>query len=220
MANRTAATEEILKFIDMILPGSDNVAIYTELLGKLTDSEFEAYMRKLEIEEECLSIVSANQQKPRLSLQRNLEVAKKLGHSFFERLWLTDPHTGTTYLTPIPYMVIDLPLRRQAQRLEKKVSIPHDNFHTDVMTGQATGPSKGASLSFPELQVLYAQGLESTIEELIKFRGGDEEAYRAMNKAIVNQGSVYLDTVRGNSRVKSTETLSAFLKAAHLDNNL
>jgi len=220
MANRKAAMEELLKFVELILPGSENTKIYNETLGKLSDPEFAEYMHKLASGEECLSLVSANNESPKLSLARNLQVAKKLDYSFFQRLWLTDPHTGTVYLTPIPYMVIDVPLRRQAQRLDKKVSIPHDNFHTDVMTGQATGPSKGASLSFPELQVLYAQGLESTIEELIKFRGGDEVAYRAMNKAIVNQGSVHLDSVRGNSRVKSTETLSTFLKAAHLDNNL
>ena len=220
MGNRAAAMAELFKYVEKLLPKSENVKMYEETLGKLSDEEFDAYMGKLERGEEILFLVCPNVTHPRISLERNLKIAKELKHDFFQRLWLTDPHTGTTYLTPIPYLVVDLPLRRQAQRLDKKISIPKDNHHTDVLTGQATGPSKGASLSFPELQVLYAQGLDSTIEELIKFRGGDEQAYRAMNKILIDQGTVDLNSIPNTSRVKSTETLSTFLKAAHLDNNL
>lgn len=221
MANRKAATKELLKYIDKILPGGDNVKLYEEQLGKLTDAEFDAYMAKLESGEETLFLVAPNLAKNRLSVERNLEIAKELNHNFFERLWLTDPHTGTTYLTPIPYLVVDLPLRRQAQLLNKKITIPDNNDHIDEMTGQPTGPSKGSKLSFPELQTLYAQGLDRTIEELIKFRGGDTEAFRQMNAEMINKGSVSLDALATNgTRVKSTETLSILLKSMHLDNNL
>ena len=221
MANRKAATRELLKYIDKILPGGENVKVYEEQLGKLTDAEFDAYMEKLESGEETLFLVAPNLAKNRLSVERNLEIAKELNHNFFERLWLTDPHTGTTYLAPIPYLVVDLPLRRQAQLLNKKISIPDNNDHIDEMTGQPTGPSKGSKLSFPELQTLYAQGLDRTIEELIKFRGGDTEAFRQMNAEMINKGSVSLDALADKgTRVKSTETLSVLLKSMHLDNNL
>lgn len=220
MSNREAATKEILKWVEELLPGGGNKEIYEKALGKMTNAQFDDYMKKLESGEEVLSLTVPNLSKKRLSVERNLKVAKKLGHNFFQRLWLTDPHSGSTYLTPIPYLVVDLPLRRQAQLLTKKISIPESSDTADVLTGQATGPSKGASLSFPELQTLHAQGLEKTIEELIKFRGGDEEAYRAMNKELIDKGSVSLDNIQTNSRVKSTETLSTFLKAAHIQNNL
>lgn len=220
MGNREAATKEILKYVEKILPGGGNREIYEKMLGELSDAQFDAYMKKLASGEEVLFLVAPNLGKARLSVERNLEVAKELGHSFFQRLWLTDPHTGATYLTPIPYLVVDLPLRRQAQMLKKKIAIPDDANHADVLTGQATGPSHGASLSFPELQVLYAQGLDRTIEELIKFRGGDEESFRSMNREMIDKGSVSLDSIPTNSRVKSTETLSTLLKAAHIQNNL
>ena len=220
MNNRKAAMAEIIKYVEKILPGGGNKEIYEETLGKLSDKEFDEYMKKLDSGEEVLFLVSPNLSKKRLSVERNLKIAEELGHKFFQRLWLTDPHSGTTYLTPIPYLVVDLPLRRQAQLLNKKISIPQDSDHSDVLTGQATGPSRGASLSFPELQTLHAQGLDKTIEELIKFRGGDEEAYRQMNKEMITKGSVSLDSIQTNSRVKSTETLSTFLKAAHIQNNL
>jgi hypothetical protein len=221
MSNRKTATKELLKYIDKLLPGGENVKIYEEQLTKLTDPQFDAYMTKLESGEETLFLVAPNLSKNRLSVDRNLEIAKELNHNFFERLWLTDPHTGTTYLTPVPYLVVDLPLRRQAQLLNKKISIPDNNSHIDEMTGQATGPSKGSKLSFPELQTLYAQGLDRTIEELIKFRGGDTEAFRQMNAEMIDKGSVSLDAlIDKGTRVKSTETLNILLKAMHFDNNL
>lgn len=221
MGNRKAATKVLLEYIEKILPGGENVEIYKSQLDKMSDAQFDAYMAKLESGEETLFIVAPNLSKARLSVERNLDIAKELGHNFFERLWLTDPHTDTTYLTPIPYLVVDLPLRRQAQLLNKKISIPDNNDHIDELTGQATGPSKGSKLSFPELQTLYAQGLDRTIEEMIKFRGGDSEAFRQMNVDMVDKGSVSLDALLSKgTRVKSTETLNILLKSMHLDNNL
>lgn len=220
MSNRQAATAEIIRVIEKILPGSGNKEIYEKMLGGMTNAQFDEYMGKLERGEEILPMTVPNLSKKRLSVERNLKIGKELGHEFFQRLWLTEPSSGTTYLTPIPYLVVDLPLRRQAQVLNKKISLPESSSESDVLTGQATGPAKGASLSFPELQALHAQGLDRTIEELIKFRGGDEQAFRALKEEMINKGSVSLDSIKTNSRVKSTETLATFLKAAHLDNNL
>ncbi|WP_201285368.1 hypothetical protein, partial [Klebsiella pneumoniae] len=88
------------------------------------------------------------------------------------------------------YLVIDVPLRRQVQLLQSKATIPENNKHIDDLSGQSTGPSKGSKISFPELQVLFAQGLDSTITELIQFRGGDAKAFNAMNRAIIENGGV------------------------------
>lgn len=221
--NRKKATEEILKWVDKIIPGGDNKKMYEVMLAKMSDKDFDAYMHQLRSGEETLSIIMPNMDKKnRVDINRNLKIAKELGHSFFEKLWLTDPDTQTVYKTKLPYMVVDLPLRKQAQVLEKKVSIPHDSSSVDEMTGQPTsrGDSKVASLSFPETQTLQAQGLNRSIEELLKYRGGDEKAMRELNKQLVNTGSVKMDSIVINSKVKSTQTLSAIFKAMHLDNNL
>ena len=71
------------------------------------------------------------------------------------------------------------------------------------------------------MQCMHAQGLDRTIEELMKYRGGDEKGFNAMNKSIINRGGVSLDAIAPYAgRVKSTETVSSYLKAMHLDNNL
>lgn len=221
MSNRKAATAELLKYIDKLLPGSENTAVYKQRLEEMSDAQFGKYMAALESGEEILSFIYPNLSDKKLSVKRNLDIAKELGHEFLQRLWLTDPVSNKTYLSPVKYLVVDLPLRRQAQLLVKKISIPEDNKHVDDLTGQPTGVSKGSKLSFPELQMLYAQGFDSSIEELIKFRGGDQKAFNAMNRQIMATGGVSLDSIRGaGTTVKSTVTLATILKSMHLDNNL
>lgn len=221
MGNRKAATQELLKWVEKILPGSENTAYYAERLKALSDEEFDTYMEQLDSGEEVISLVSANFDKSKISVERNLQIAEEIGHEFFQRLWLTDSITGQTYLTPKKYIVIDLPLRRQQQMLIKKASIPEHSRTSDDLTGQATGDSHGAALSFPELQVLFAQGMDRSIEELIKFRGGDLKALRLMNAQLVETGAANQDSIkRTPTRVKSTETLEVFLKSMHLDTKL
>ena len=221
MGNRKAATAELLKMIDRLLPGSENATLYKDRLATMTDDDFEAFIGRLETGEEILSLIAPNLSEHKLSLENNLALAKEWKHEFFEQLWLTDPTTGVVYLTPVKYLVVDLPVRRQQQLLFEKMSIPKDNRRVDENTGQPAGDSHGASLSFPEVQTLYAQGIDQSIEELFKFRGGDIKGMQAMNRQVIETGSVSLASLRRvRTVVKSTETLSTLLKAMHLDNNL
>lgn len=230
MTNRARATAFILEHIAMLEPGSpDNVEITRQRLEGFSDEQFAEYMRKLrkpknDIEEQgrqTLTYYAPNLTKSKLSVKNNLEVAEKIGHPFFERLWITDPQTGVTYLTPNRYLVGDMPVRRQAQLLVKKVSIPTDNNTIDELSGQPTGDSKGGKLSFPELQAQVSQQLDRTIIEEIKLRGGDEKAYQEFERRMIEQGSVSQDELlRLGTRVKSTQTLSILLKGMMLDNNL
>ena len=221
MSNRQAATDFIVKYIGKLLPGSENAALIKEALDQMSDEQFASYMDKLESGEEILPLIAPNLSKHKLSVERNLSIAAELKHNFFQRIWWTDPSTGLTYLTPERYLVVLLPLRRQVQLLTKKISIPEDNKHVDELTGQVAGPSASSKLSFPELQVLFAQGLDRAIEELIKYRGGDSKAFNAMNRSIIENGGVSLDNVAiSATKVRSTQTLSTYLKAMHLDNNL
>lgn len=221
MANREKATKFLLRYVEKIIPGSKNRDLWKKRLEAMSDKQFEEFIVSLEKGEEIISLISPNLSNDDLSVTRNIELGRELGHEFFQRLWLTDPHTKTTYLTPIKYLVVDLPLRRQAQTLAKQVAIPEDNRHTDDLTGQPTGASKGSAMSFPQIQMLYAQGADRSIEELIKYRGGDEKAFRAMDKAVIESGGASLDSLKPlTGKVKSTQTFSTILKGMHLDNNL
>lgn len=230
MGNRKAATDYILKHIAMIDPtDKGNLELTKSQLESLSDAEFEAYMHSLSAPpaddpdrlQETLTYYAPNLGKTKISLKRNLEIAKAIGHKFFERLWITDAQTGVTYLTPNEFMVVDLPIRRQAQLLIKKASIPTDHKSIDELSGQVTGESKGSKLSFPELQAQVSQGLDQTVIEEIKIRGGDERAYQEFERQMIEKGTVsQAEILSLGTTVKSTETLSILLKGMHLDNNL
>lgn len=222
MSNRAAATALAVKLIDMLIPGSPNAAVLKEQLDALSDSAFHEYMVKLRNREAVLPLTVSNMDpKFSLSQERNLEVAKKVKLELFQHLLLTDPTTGVTFRTPERYLVGYGPLRRQQQLLIKKISIPDSNLHVDELTGQPAGPSKGSKLSFPEMQGLFAQGQDRSIEELMKFRGGDAKAYRAMSRSILETGRASQDAIKVNpTRVKANESLETLLKSMHLDTKL
>lgn len=218
---REAAMAQIIELLSMFDGKNASVTEVESMLNDLSDAEFDVYMQKLQSGDEILPYYLPNLGKIRITAEKNLKIAKKLGHDFFQRLWLTDPATGQTYLTPKKYLVIDLPLKRLQQHLLDKIKIPASNKHIDELTGQPSGASKGSTVSFPELQILYSTGLERTLTELIKFRGGDEEAYRELSKDAMNNGIPSMAAAYDPStRVKSTVTVSTLLRAAHLDNNL
>ena len=221
MSNRKAAQEFIIKYIEKILPGSDNKTIYENMFKNMSDSQFDSFIQKLKSGTSKLAIISPNFGKQKLKVERNLAIAKELGHNFFERIWIDAKGERPKYLTPIPYMVVDLPLRRQAQLLIKKISIPEDNKTVDTLTGQPTGSSKGSKISYPEIQVMAAMGLDNSLIELLKFRGGDTKGFIAMNKMISLRGGVSLQAIeRFAGGVESTKTLKAFLTSMHLSNTL
>jgi hypothetical protein len=219
---RKDAEEYIIEMIDMFLPGSINRQNYVNLFASMSDADFKVFMNKIKPGGDgILALISANLAKVRLSIERNLEIAKKIGHNFFKRIWINDGTEVPQYLSPIPYLVFDMVLRRQAQMLVKKISIPEDNKSVDDLTGQPTGRSKGSSLSYPETLVMQAQDLTYSLTEMLKYRGGDVKGFNAMNTAISRTGNVSLKTIEKlGSTVRSTDTLRTFLLGMHLSNTL
>lgn len=219
--NRLAAQTEILTVIEEICPGGENKKLYEDLFATMNDEAFDQFIADLDTGKQQLCIVSPNFGTAKLEVARNLAIAERLGHQFFQRVWVPANGDIPSYLTPIPYLVVDLPLRRQAQLLEKKISIPEDNNSVDDFTGQPTGASKGSKISYPETQVLAALGLNESLTEFLKYRGGDEKGFNAMNTMINRTGGVSMQAIEPFAgTVKSTQTLSTFLQAMHLRNTL
>lgn len=229
--NRKAFIESVRKDIESICPGLGFSQVYADVLTKMSNAQFEAYIDRLRngISEkpdltrprELLTLIVPNMGNKQISVEHNLALAKKWGLNLFERIWITDPITGETYLTNLPYAVLDMPICRQAQTLDAKISIAKHNRQVDERTNQATGDSKGASLSYPELQILLSSDLKATATELMKFRGGDETAFRIMNKQMQETGTFSQKSFENvDTRAKSTDTASIYLKAMHLDNQL
>lgn len=219
-AERQSATKEIHDLLFEILPYEESVGLVVNMLNRKTDAEFTQYLEDLTNGKETLPLIAPNAVGPQLSVERNLKVADKIGHTFFERIWMTDD-TGNRYLSNDEYLIIDLPVKRMAQLISKKISIPEDNNTIDDLTGQPTGKSKGGKVTYPEVQILAALGLTETLTEFMKYRGGDEAGFRAMNASIENTGGVSLGAIEPYAGgVTATKTLNIYLTGMHLSNTL
>lgn len=228
-AKRKQVTEFILSNIAKLIPeDKTNVELLGKKFAAMSDQEFEAYIRKLgpartpeEISQrETLPFYVPNLGKHRVSIARNYQIARDLGKSLEHRLVMTDGATGLQYVTPHPYPVLDLPVRRQAQTIPKKRSIPEHNQRIDDLTGQPTSESKGSRISAPEHVSLSSRRLDNTLMEFLKVRGGDNAAYREFKRILSENGEVSMSDLTGLGIAKSTETASVFFNCMLIGNNL
>lgn len=218
---RKEAEKLVLEWMDDIDPSGINTKRWETKFASMSDEDMANFVKLLKEGKDYISVVNPNFSKVKISTENNFKVAKKRGVKLFQRLWITDPVTGTKYLSNDEYPVFYLPVRRQIQMIRNKISVPVDNSSVDSLTGQPTGKSKAAGISYPETLVLYSRGLNQTLSELVWARGGNQGAFNAMNNSIKDTGRVRLADLEDHSTgVNSTRVLNTYLKAAHIDNNV
>ena len=217
MSNRKKAEDLILEFFKDLDPSGHNVEQYTKFFKTMSDKEFHEFMEGIRDGEKTLIVFSPLYNKKGITTENNLKVAKKYDVPLFERLVFTNDNSRPDHKTTIEYLVLDLPVRRQSQNIIKKISVPDNNKTIDALTYQPTGESKGAKISYPELQVLTGMGLDNSINELIRYRGGDKGGFAAYNAMTYRYGSVNLKSISNyTTGVESTKSLKTFLLSMHL----
>lgn len=216
--NRKAAESAIFTFLAEIEPTGYNTSAYVKIFASMDDKGFDLYMQGLRDKTKTLVLFKPLYQ-ANITLDNTFKVAKKYGLSFFEKLNFTGNPDEPDYQTPIEFMVLDMPYRRQSQTLIKKVSVPDNNKIIDQLTYQPTGASKGSKISYPELQVMIGMGLDSSIQELIEYRAGDRGGFRAYNTMAMRYGSVSMKALAPyKTGVDSTKTLKVYLTSMHISN--
>lgn len=218
---RKAVEDLILKFIKRIVTGNENYELYQALFKSMNDKEFDSFMEDLRSGKSSLSVIIPNGSNIKVDTKNNIKLAKELGYEFFQRLKVGATSSIPAYTTPNKYLILKLPVRRAAQLLSKKISVPEDDRKVDVLTGQVSDSSKGSKLTNPELQVLIGLGLKDSITELMKHRGGDLGSANALNQMIFAHGSATQNEInKYSSKVESTKTLKAYLQAMHIRSTL
>jgi len=218
---RQETQEYIIKMVEEILPGGGNREAYEALFATMDDEQFDGWMRQLKEKSIRLCMIAPNQSEAAMTMENNFRVARMLGFNPFERVIMDSKGGSAPYLSKHPVPIFDFTVRRQAQLQIKKISIPENNNSVDNLSGQAVGASKGSKISYPELQIMSSLGLDNAITELVKYRGGDQMGFNAMNDALARTGQVRLGSIEHlASGVKSTNTLSTYLTSMHLENTL
>ncbi len=219
--NRKAAEDFIVSNIMRITGDSYNRDRYIKYFQSLSDKEFEDYINDLETGDKFLTVQVPNFSDSKLSVENNIKIANSLKYSFFQRLWIGPTAGMPRYLSPVEYLVIDLPLRRVSQMLIKKISTAEHSRSIDTYSGQVAGDSKTSKISYPELQLAATLNLDNSLVELIKYRGGDIRGGFALDAMLKKYGTASMATLgKYSSGVESTKTLKIFLNCCHLKSTL
>ena len=220
-ATKQQIIDMAVKGLDQIDPSKTSSKALVEMLDALDDEGFNNWMKSLEDGEDFVPVLAPPLNHKSITTENNLKVAKAWGVELYQQLRYTEPTTGMVIITPQKYLLLECPVRRQIQTLESKSSIPNDTKVINETTGQAAGESKSSAITLPETMVMYGNGYDKVLEELLKFRGGDQKGMRLMDQSLYNTGGVSLDGLKHfDTKVASTQTLAVYLKSAHLNNNI
>lgn len=213
--------EEVIKIFSEYLMGIDpsgfNLKFYQDHQFKYKDAEFKKWMTDIKEGKDRLVIYCPASSGVKLDHKRNLKFAKKKGVGIYERIWFSEENGIPEYLTPVKYLVMPTPRRRQAQLLTKKISVPGNMKSINPLTGQPTGSSQGAKMSLPETQLLAASGLHAALKEVLGPRAGDSGAGAALTGMLVTTGKASLKNLSlYSSGVEVTKYMKAIFTAAHI----
>lgn len=208
---------KLMKQVDQY--GGNNAERYMELFADMNNAKFDLFMQNLKDGNTQLYVVLPNMSDD-MNVDEAMELAKKRKVEIFSRIYFRDISTGRKYLTKYKFLVVKLPVRRLSQYLFHKISLPEGDRHINPVSGQVIRPDKGAALSSIEVQILASKGLESSIIELVKTRGGDTNAYNALKYQLEEEGVSSLAELPMENKPRSVTTTSLFLRSLGLSNNL
>ena len=214
---RKKVQEYILKHVGAMDPEGTNVKYYTDLFKKLSDAEFDTWMKNIKAGKDVLKFYSANVTN-KLTVRTLADAAKDLGIELFERIRMWDEATQTYYLTPNKYFVVPMHVRRMSQFVDHKLSVAEGDHRIDLMSGQPVKPDQAGSISQVEIQTLFSRGLTNTILELIKYRGGDVVAFAEYKRELEEQGRTTVARNTG-SVVRSAVIFDVLMSGVHIESN-
>lgn len=220
-AHREEAIAEGKSWLDDIDKSGRSSQFFIEQVSQLSDSELEAWVVKLEKEQDYLSVIMQFNDNKSITYENNIIVAKKRGVALFQRVWYTDPSTGQEILGPEKRPVFLLPVKRQIETIDYKISYSSSNMKVDAHTGQVIGNDQASRISYPELMVVYSKQLNWSLVEFMKYRGGDVKGRVEFNNLLRNTGDVAMENLlRTKTVVKSSETLQIYFLAMHWQVNI
>jgi hypothetical protein len=218
-AKRKQVQDYIFKILKQIDLDGYNTKLYTEKFKAMSDKAFDSWMKDIRDRKYKLTIYIPNM-KNNVTMQHITNTAKAVGLTISDHLWMEDSTTGMKYKTNHKYLILRMPIRRVKQYLDAKISVPESDIKTDLLTGQVIKPDKGSSISLIEMQTLVSKGLDKSIIEFMKVRGGDVHAYSEFKSKLEETGNANLSDLSTDSVPRSVMVAETYLRGMHIDNNL
>jgi len=215
---RKKIEDYIIKTVSIMDPSKTNANRYRKIFSGMDDKQFHAFMQKLKDKKAKLCLYAPNM-KINLQAEDLYKAADFTNAKIFEKVEMVDPATNTKYIPPHEFMILRLPVRRVKQYQMHKMSVPESDKRIDMLTGQVVKPDKAAAFSFVEMQIMHGRGLDNTIMEFMKLRGGDIHAYATMKQSLEETGEFSQESLPDDTVNRSVVTTDLILKCMLIDNN-
>lgn len=220
---RYVAEKKIIDFLLDVDKSGFNANIYKELFEKMSDKEFDKFMRDILNDEETLCI-EVDQNKPGEGYPTVNEI-KNLADKYNIQLeeYVYFPHKNPekperplrTY-SKVPIIMVTI--RRLQQIADNKNAASNDTSVVNLLTGQVTGKSKAAAISNMETISLLSINNLNSIKEFLGPRSDDPVAKAQMLENINLTGKFYLkDVTTRFDNKQSIKTLISFFRGAGLE---
>ncbi len=221
--NKSAIKKRIVEYVTKVFmlmePDGTNAKRFTAMLNSMSDAQFDAYMRSLRDKSTQLAFYAPNM-KNNITIDNLINACHKLDIEICQHVWLRDHSTGRKFLTPNKHLILQIPIRRQEQTIDKKLGLPDNDVTINAMTGQVTQDDRANSITNPEIQMLYARGLMTTLAEIVQVRGGNVNAYAEFKRQLEETGSCDMNSIDPNFASRATRVAAVLFQSMHIDINL
>lgn len=222
---RIKAQKQILEFMKDIDPTGNNYELWKMKLNKMTDSDFDKFMKNIhnDCKKNHLEVQLDQSSKngyDMLNMDHIEKLAKKYGiklreYVIFRHLNKDDPDHPFVTATPVPVVVMYI--RKMQQMVQKKNFSAGNIDVVNPLTGQVTGDSKAASLGDMQTASLATTGQNNAIREFLTIRADNMEGKLKMHQSIEENGSVrYEDCNVDLNNCQSVQTMNVFIRGAML----
>lgn len=207
-----SGVSDILKTDKKVL--DHNIGLISNLIDGISDKELEALVEDLESKKSVLPLIVPNGST--IDYEDLLATTKKRKVNLHKKIITTDGNKRTK--GRIPRLVMEVPVKKLAQLVDKKRSIADDQHSVNHLTGQVTGASKSMSITNPELSLWSGNGMSNAIREATKYRGGDINSKLVTEKLAESGIEITQETLeRYSSGPEVNNTVKQMLLGMHID---
>lgn len=186
--------EHLTNVLNMLDKTGENAKIYKEKFGKMSDTQFDAYVRKFFKDEKhhiYLEIIEYEREPSIEDIEKTAKYMKVPLTEVIALPYLTnDPNNIITSKYPVPVGYIHE--KRLQQTLLKNSSGSTEITERSQLTGQVTGGDKNARNSDLETYALAAIGADNALKEFLGPRADNQKAKNEMYMDISKNGFVSL----------------------------
>jgi hypothetical protein len=215
----------IIETVNILEPKGFNKAKYTRMFKGMSDAAFSKFVKdKLNDDGRFFQLEVSSYDKGGFPTFPNIKKAakyldipldEKITYPHFDNLTDgDDERIQSQTVAPVGYLLMRTPVQRVVKKSKQSVNVST----RDPITGQSTKSTKGGRVSYVDVAVMTAVGLDNCVREFTTVRADNMEAKSEALEAIKAKGSLRLseldiDTSK-NVSVRSADQLltGAFLK--------